>query len=316
MKQLLMDVTPRASRVALLEDGRMVEFQYEDNGRQSLVGNIYVGRVMNVHKGMQACFVDIGTEKNAYLPLPKQHSIQAYGHVLVQVEKDASKQKGALVTQKISFPGRFLVLLLGEHNIGISQKITDMQERERIFALVKEMLPKGYGLIVRTGAAGKTKEDFEEELQRLLPLAQQAVQKGQYEKAPSLVLEQGGLAVRAARDLFLGDVEQLVVNDAATYRLLLQQFAGWKEQICFYDGAVGLMESYFVESQIAKLLHKRVWLKSGGFLIIEQTEACVVIDVNTGKFTGKKNFSETVLKTNLEAAEEIALQLRLRNLRA
>ena len=314
MKRLLMDVTPKASRVALVEEGRLVEFQYEDREKKSLVGNIYVGRVMNVHKGMQACFVDIGTEKNAYLPLPKHHQVQAYGHVLVQVEKDASKQKGALVTQKISLSGPFLVLLLGEHNIGISQKITDTQERERIFAMAKALVPEGFGLIVRTGAAGKTEEDFAKELNRLLPLAQQILQKGQYEKAPSLVLDQGGLAMRAAKDLFLDDVESLVVNDKATYEQLQQSFPKRANEVELYDGAVGLMEAYFVESQIAKLLHKRVWLKSGGFLIIEQTEACVVIDVNTGKFTGKKNFQETVLKTNLEAAEEIALQLRLRNL--
>jgi ribonuclease, Rne/Rng family len=315
MKRVLVDSSMHHTRIALVENGELTEFIYEGKLNKSIVGNIYVGRVMSVHKGMQACFVDIGEEKNAYLLMENHCKFQPYSQMAVQVKKDASGLKGAVVTNKISFTGKFLVLIPDENgNIGISKKIVSEEERERIKIIAQEVLPRGYGIIIRTEGAGKSIDEFKAEIDRLYKISQEVMQSVQHSKAPSLVFSEADTIVKAARDLFGDDVDEIMLNDETEYRLIKEKTSNRAERVLFYDNEVPMFENYLVESQVEKIFNKKVWLKCGGFLIIEQTEACVVIDVNTGKYTGKKNFQETVLKTNLEAAVEIAKQLRLRNL--
>jgi len=315
MKRILVDSSLASTRIGLVEDGELTEFIYENEKEQSIVGNIYVGRVMSVHKGMQACFIDIGAEKNTYMQLEKGKIIQPNSYIAVQVQKDATGEKGAVVTDKLSLAGKFVVLIPEDKgSIGISKRIEDLGERERIKEILAAILPEGYGAIVRTEGMGKTFDDYQEEVKKLYSLSEKVIQKSMYEKALSIIYKEEDVVLKSARDLFGASVDEIVLNDKEQYEILQREVKDRPERVVFYDGAVQLFENYLVESQAQKVLHKKVWLKSGGFIIIEQTEACVVIDVNTGKYTGKKDFQETVFKTNMEAVKEIAKQLRLRNL--
>lgn len=329
MNRILIDSSVHHMRIAVVENGKLVELHWESKAHQSIVGNIYSGRVENVVKGMQAAFVDIGQEKNAYLYYgqerattdsnPKEgRKLKVGDTVLVQVTKDAVGEKGAVVTEELSFPGRFLVLLPEDtREIGISKKITDTEERNRIKEVLKGSLPEGYSAIVRTNGEKKSKEEYQKELDILLKNCQAIQQFGQYAKPPALLLQEKSPALRIARELYANEVDEIVVNDRSIYEELLQAGDFSQEdgvKLLHYQDNIPIFEAYFVESQAEKALEQRVWLKSGGFLMIQQTEACVVIDVNTGKFTGKKSVEKTILKTNLEAATEIAAQLRLRNL--
>lgn len=325
MKRILLDITPHQRRVAFVQDGQLIELLYGHKEQDSIVGNIYTARVENVLQGMKAAFLDIGEEKNAYYyygsndaALEKARKPVPGSEVLVQVEKPGTALKGPVVTTKLSFPGKFLVLIPGENGtVGISRKITDSAERARIHALVKRDLPANYGAVVRTDAVGKTEDDFQQEILRLLEVSENVLQSGKYRKAPSLLYRELDPVFKTVRDLWGGGVDEVVVNDAAAYEELrqMQQLYGLTgSKLIFYDKPVPLFGEYHIESQTEKAFLKKVWLKSGGFLVIEQTEACVVIDVNTGKYTGKKDLEATFLRTNLEAAAEIARQLRLRNL--
>ncbi|HIW47919.1 MAG TPA: Rne/Rng family ribonuclease [Firmicutes bacterium] len=315
MRHLLFDVAPHSIRAALVEDGELTEFQYEDRHHESLVGNIYVGRVQDMHRGISACFVDIGTGKNGYLPLPEGDKRPIGSTVVVQVLKDAAKEKGAVLTERLSIAGRFLVLLPGQGGqIAVSQKIIKPEERERIRTLLLPLLPEGDGVIVRTEGEGRQEEAFAAELKMLADWANAIGQGGKYQKPPALLYATGGLLLQAARDYLGRTVDDVMVNDQAAYEALQAAFPMERQKISYYESEVPLFDAYYIESQVEKLLQKKVWLKSGAFLVIEQTEACVVIDVNTGKFTGKKGFEKTVFQTNLEAAREVARQIRLRNL--
>ena len=315
MKRILVDSSLASTRIGFVEDGELTEFIYENEKEQSIVGNIYVGRVVSVHKGMQACFIDIGAEKNTYMQLEKGKTLQSNSYIAVQVQKDATGEKGAVVTDKLSLAGKFVVLIPEDNgNIGISKRIEDLGERERIKEMLGSLLPEGYGAIVRTEGMGKTFDDYQEEVEKLYGLSEKVMQKSMYEKALSLIYKEEDVVLKSARDLFGALVDEIVLNDKEQYEILKSEVKDRPERVVFYDGQVQLFENYLVESQAQKILNKKVWLKSGGFIIIEQTEACVVIDVNTGKYTGKKDFQETVFKTNMEAVKEIAKQLRLRNL--
>lgn len=329
MNRILLDTSVHQTRIALVEEGELVELIYENKKKESIVGNIYMGRVANVLPGMQAAFIDIGEEKNAYLyygqtgmikkELEKKNNRPKIGEeYLVQVEKAASGTKGAVVTTKLSFPGKFVVLLPFENEIGISKKIEDHEERARIKEIANELLPEDYGIIIRTEGKGKSKEDYELEVKHLLEISRAVLEKGKYSKAPAVVHKDLSAVMKASRELFSEKIDEFIVNEKEVYERLkesIKDYSGenWKK-IQFYQESIPIFEAYFIESQVEKVFRNKVWLKSGGFLMIEQTEACVVIDVNTGKYTGKKDLQTTIRKTNLEAAEEIAKQLRLRNL--
>lgn len=327
MKRVLMDISADLTRIALAENGELMELYYESKRDESLVGNLYAGRVANVMPNLQAAFVDIGTGKNGYYYYGSARAVsdteknparpKVGDTLLLQVEKDAVGSKGAVLTANFSFPGKFLVLLpkdAGE--IGISRKITNSEERNRIREIVKELLPEGCGAIVRTNGEGKTKEEFEKEI-ALLAAKAEKLKTGEFLKPPALLLQENHPVRRAARDFYAADVDEYVVNDKEAYEELLEtgDFNGENQPALKLHGEkLPLFESYFLESQSEKALEEHVWLKSGGFLVIEETEACVVIDVNTGKSAGRGDLQKTILKTNLEAAEEAAKQMRLRNL--
>ena len=322
-----MDISADLTRVALAENGELMELYYESKRDESLVGNIYAGRVANVMPNLQAAFVDFGAGKNGYYYYGNARAVSdaeknlakpKVGDTLIlQVEKDAVGSKGAVLSANFSFPGKFLVLLpqdAGE--IGVSRKITDSEERNRIREIVTELLPEGCGAIVRTNGAGKTEEEFEKEITVLAEKAEK-LKKGAFIKPPALLLQENHPVKRAARDFYAPDVDEYVVNDKASYEELLEtgDYNGENQPVLkLHQEKLPLFESYFLESQSEKALDEHVWLKSGGFLVIEETEACVVIDVNTGKAAGKGDLQKTILKTNLEAAEEAAKQMRLRNL--
>ena len=327
MKRVLMDISADLTRVALAEDGELKELYYESKRDESLVGNIYAGRVANVMPNLQAAFVDFGVGKNGYYYYGNARAVSdaeknlakpKVGDTLIlQVEKDAVSSKGAVLSANFSFPGKFLVLLphdAGE--IGVSRKITSSEERNRIREIVAELLPEGCGAIVRTNGEGKTKEEFEKEI-TLLSAKNEKLKTGAFIKPPALLLQENHPVQRAARDFYAADVDEFVVNDKSAYEELLEtgDYNGENQPILkWHTEKLPLFESYFLESQSEKALDEHVWLKSGGFLVIEETEACVVIDVNTGKAAGKGDLQKTILKTNLEAAEEAAKQMRLRNL--
>ncbi len=325
MKRVLMDVWEDFSRIALVENGEPLEIYYAGKREESLVGNVYAGRIENVIPTLQAAFVDIGTGKNAYLYYGKERAVsdeekkkpKGGSTVLVQVEKDAAGTKGAVLTENISFAGKFLVLLPEEAGeIRISRKITQDEERERIYRIIAEMLPSFCGVIVRTNGEGQGRQAYEKELQSLLEKWDK-VQKASYQKPPALIWQENTPVLQAARDFYSKDVDSFVVNDKAAYEMLLAtgDFNGEEQPVLeWYQEKTPLFSAFYVESKLEKALEQKVWLKSGGFLVIEETEACVVIDVNTGKMNGKGDLEKTIKKTNLEAAEEVAKQLRLRNL--
>lgn len=324
MNRILVDETSYGTRIGVVENGTLVELIYEKKNSLPIVGNVYAGKIMNVLPGMQACFVDIGREKNAFLYYgddkdnngnivkPKMGS-----DVIVQVEKAEMGAKGAVLTKRISFAGKFLVVIPGDDKIGISKKITDSAERKRIKDIIEQLLPENYGIIVRTEGKDKSYEIYEKEIKRLVEKSEGVLSKAEYAKAPSLLYTEINGVEKVLRDLYNENIDEIVVNSCIDYETLIklcEEKDISPKKIVMYESDVPMFENYYVASQAKAAFSKHVWLKSGGFIIIEQTEACVVIDVNTGKYTGKADLQKTILKTNLEAADEIARQLRLRNL--
>lgn len=324
MKRILIDSQDYGTRIGIVDDGLLMELVYERKNSMPIVGNVYIGRIVNVLPGMQAAFVDIGREKNAFWYYGGERDEEgnpikpkAGSEVLVQVEKAEVGKKGSVLTKKISFPGKFLVLIPNDRKIGISKKITDSEERQRIRNIVSELIPEGYGAIVRTDGEGRSYEIYKKEIDRLLEISEEIVKKADYIKAPALLYTDVNGVDKAVRDFFHDDIDEIVVNSSQDYGELLRLCSKLNidiGKIKYHSNGTPLFSSYYVESQARAAFNRQVWLKSGGFIIIEQTEACVVIDVNTGKYTGKADLQKTILKTNLEAAKEIAHQLRLRNL--
>ena len=324
MNRILVDETSYGTRIGVVENGTLVELIYEKKNSLPIVGNVYAGKIMNVLPGMQACFVDIGREKNAFLYYgddkdnngnivkPKMGS-----DVIVQVEKAEMGAKGAVLTKRISFAGKFLVVIPGDDKIGISKKITDSVERKRIKDIIEQLLPENYGIIVRTEGKDKSYEIYEKEIKRLVEKSEGVLSVAEFAKAPSLLYTEINGVEKVLRDLYNENIDEIVVNSCIDYETLIklcEEKDISPKKIVMYESDVPMFENYYVASQAKAAFSKHVWLKSGGFIIIEQTEACVVIDVNTGKYTGKADLQKTILKTNLEAADEIARQLRLRNL--
>jgi len=328
-------------RLAIIEDGRLVEIHIERIEDDKIVGNIYKGKVINVLPGIEAVFLDIGIERNVFLHLNNipdeqneekiknknnfsnpslvNNKIKAGQDIIVQVIKEAITPKGARVSTNLSLPGRYLVLMPNNTNIGISQRIEDEKERERLKKIIKSIKPKNVGLIVRTAGCGKEAEDFLTDFEFLIKLWNKIKRRAKRTKAPMLLHEDLTLTYRNIRDLFNEEVEEILINSKSEYKNILNflkalSLSELGHRVSLYDGEKPIFEEYGIEKEISKALHKKVWLRCGGYLVIDQAEALTVIDVNTGKFVGKKNMRETILKTNLQAAEEIGLQLRLRDI--
>jgi len=336
-KEILVDANRFQIRVAVVEDGVPVELYVEQGGNERLVGNIYLGKVQNVLPGMQAAFVDIGLEKNAFLyagdvffpgdsfdGLEKVRNSKKIGDllrpgqsILVQVAKDPVGTKGARVTTYITLAGRSLVLMPTVDYVGVSRRIDSEDERTRLRKILNEIKPQKMGVIVRTASTGKTKEMFEEDLDSLLKLYQDIEKRTKQVKAPALLHAEQSLLFRTVRDLLMKDVDRVFVNDAQAYEKLKEMAdlmaPKLKPRLLFKDSEA-LFDRCECEAKITTALSRKVWLKSGGYLIIDKAEALTVIDVNTGKFVGKDNLEKTITATNCEAAKEIAVQLRLRDI--
>jgi len=337
--EILVNVTPRESRAAFLENGVLQEVHIERANRRGITSNIYKGRVSRVLPGMQAAFIDVGLDRTAFLHVsdiarredvgvefeaPRTDDIRAAvsegGELLVQVLKDPLGTKGARLTTFITLPSRFLVYMPQGRGVGVSARIEDEAERARLRTLVESFMPaeRPGGYIIRTVAEGVAPEALSADmlfLQRLWELVGRA---GAVAPAGQLVHEDLPLHVRMLRDLLGQDVERVQVDAPAAYARMLE-FArtfmpGSESRIELYRGNRPILDLYGVEDEIQKALDRKVPLKSGGYLIIDQTEAMTTIDVNTGAFVGHRNLEDTIFRTNLEAAVAIARQLRLRNL--
>lgn len=318
-------------QMAVVEEGRVVELYVARSGDRSYVGNVYLGRVQNVLPGMEASFVDIGESRNGVLyagevgiagdegeEVPRIETVLKSGQpIMVQVTKDPMRSKGARLTALVSIAGRHLVLVPNAKSIGVSRRLPD-NERARLRDLVGTMRPKEHGLIVRTAAEGASKTDLERDLNALLETWDDIEERAKRADAPAMLYSEPELELRVIRDLFNRDVSRAVVDDSDLEQTLRSYIRSTTpdldHRLELYEGELPLFEEHRIEEQIRKSLDRRVWLPSGGHIVIDRTEAMTVIDVNTGKFVGKKTLEETVFHTNKEAAVEVARQLRLRDI--
>ena len=332
-EQILINVTPQETRVAVLEQGAVQELHVERTSNRGLVGNIYLGRVGRVLPGMQSAFIEIGLARAAFLHVAdiwaankngEQKPIERILHegqtLLVQVIKDPIGSKGARLSTQVSIAGRLLVYLPGEQHIGISQRIEDEAEREHLREKVHQLMPEGEtgGFIVRTVAETATDEELTADIGYLIALWKSIVETSRTAAPQTLLYQDLDLAQRALRDLATRDTERLIIDSRETHERMrtfadryMKASAGVLEH---YHGERPLFDLFAVEDEISRALERRVDLKSGGYVIFDQTEALTTVDVNTGAFVSGRSFDDTIFKTNLEAAQAIARQLRLRNL--
>ena len=350
--ELVINASREESRVAFLENGQVVELYIERKKDASLVGNIYKGRVIKILPGMQSAFVDIGLEKAAFLyvadimteiegycaafldneaegfdlytkpahaeTLSIEELIQEGQEIIVQVSKDPIGTKGARVTSYITIPGRYIVLMPNVEHVGISRRIENEDVRLSLKNIASEIKPKGFGLIMRTASEDASVEEIRHDLDFLLLLWESIKGKKDKVAPPYLLYSDLDLVVRSVRDFMRHDVERLVIDSQDEYERLKEfanaYFPRLLEKIELYKGSEPIFDAFGIELDISRALGRKVWLKSGGYIVIDQTEAMTVIDVNTGKFVGKESLEDTILKTNIEAVKEIAYQIRLRNL--
>src|SRR5687767_6384884 len=354
-REILINAAPRETRVAILEDDQLVELLVDRPDARRMVGDIYLGRIEAVLPGIQAAFVDIGTEKSAFLhasdviypdegesrddgdvddaaegedeaprrkrakDIPIQDAVKRGQDLIVQVSKEPISTKGPRVTAEVSLAGRFLVYMPFSSRVGVSRKIGDRAERQRLRKMVEEILPEDSGgVIVRTVSEDANQETFGRELQTLMNQWKRIKKKTHFVRAPALIHRETNLTRGLIRDLFSEKVEQVTVDSKQVYNEILEYLKGiapeLADRVKLYEDQIPLFDKANIEHEIRDLFKRRCDLPSGGYLIIEPTEALVSIDVNTGRYTGKKDPEKTILRTNLEAAREIARQLRLRDL--
>ncbi len=331
-KTMLMTEHAERLQIAVIEDRELVEHYVTRTGARSMVGNIYLGRVQNVLPGMEAAFVDVGRGRNAVLYAGEvsydedveqgdrriEQALKPGQSVIVQVTKDPLRGKGARLTAQISLPGRYLVYVPDGGASGISRRVSD-SERERLRKILKKVRPSEAGVIVRTAAEGASEEDLAGDLDRLKKTWEQVRRKARRGRAPKALYEEPDLEERVVRDVFSpAEFREIVTDSPEVYERVsayLRDVAPeLVDRLRLHEGSLPLFEEFHIAEQIHKALERKVWLPSGGYLIIDRTEAMTVIDVNTGKHVGKSNLEETVVGTNLEAAQEIARQLRLRDI--
>ena len=341
--ELLINVTPSETRVALIENGSLQEVHVEREARRGLVGNIYLGKIIRVLPGMQAAFVDINLGKAAFLhasdinsklilkddngnhdQVPDIRSLVHEGqYIVVQVVKDPIGTKGARLTTQLSIASRYLVYMPGLSHIGISQRIEEENERDRLKSLVENCQlddegQAGAGFIVRTAAEGAGEDEFNADIQFLARLWKKLKQRISESSVPSVIYQDLPLFTRAIRDLVKPQTEKIRIDSKESYSKVKEFSENFlidvSNRLEYYPGERPIFDLYSIDDEIQKALGRKVQLKSGGYLIIDQTEAMTTIDVNTGGFVGHRNLEETIFKTNLEAARTIGRQLRLRNL--
>jgi ribonuclease G len=356
--ELVINARPHETRVALVENGTVVELHLKRGSEQELLGNIYLGKVIRVLPGMQAAFVDIGIDKPAFLyvtdiyndlrqweqimlqesddednqetvaPLrmrfQRGSDINIEGllkegqDIMVQVSKEPMGTKGARLTSHITLPGRHLVYMPTVDHIGISRRIENEKERTRLKKIMKELSPPGEGFIVRTVGERAPKEKFKSEMEFLTKLWANIQKKRDTGSPPSILHKELTITLKAVRDLFTKEIDRLVIDSREEYQSVIEFIETFAPNLRYsvelYEGREPIFDAYGIEIEINRALEKKIWLKSGGYIVIESTEALTVIDVNTGSYVGKRNLEETIAKTNLEAVKEIAYQIRLRNI--
>ena len=356
--ELVINARPHETRVALVEDGIVVELHVKRGPKQELLGNIYLGKVLRVLPGMQAAFVDIGIGKSAFLyvtdvyddlhyweqimlqegyeensletttPLRVRLSnssdiniddlLQEGQDILVQVSKEPLGTKGARLTSHITLPGRHLVFMPTVDHIGISRRIEDEKERTRLKGIMQELRPPSTGFIVRTVSESAPKEKLKSEMEFLTRLWSNIKKRKETSSAPSLLHKELTITLRAVRDLFTKEIDRLVIDSMEEYQSIMEFieiFApNLRYSIELYEDRKPIFDTYGIEMEINRTLDKKIWLKSGGYIVIESTEALTSIDINTGGYVGKRSLEETIAKTNVEAVKEIAYQIRLRNI--
>jgi ribonuclease G len=351
--ELVINTTSHETRIALIENGTITELYIERSRVRGIVGNIYKGRVIRVLPGMQAAFVDIGLEKAAFLyvadvfeaiedyetfmegndkkngeqveegqPISPVHPIeellQEGQEILVQVSKEPIGTKGARITSHISLPGRHLVYMPTVDHVGVSRRIENESERERLKEIVERTKPNSGGFIVRTVSEGKSEDDLQADMQYLTKLWDEIVKRNETAHAPCLIHSDLDVTQKVVRDILTEDVDRIVVDSRPEHDKIVQFISTFMPKIKYsielYEEEEPIFDNFGLEVEISRALGRKVWLKSGGYIIIEQTEALTAVDVNTGRYVGKHNLEDTILKTNLEAVKEIAYQLRLRNI--
>ncbi len=330
-KQILVSAEPNELKVAVLEDGRLVEIYVERKGRRPLAGNIYKGKVENVLPGMEAAFVDIGLEKNGFLYVeevmvhedpdkrPKKitQMLRSGQEILVQIVKDPMGTKGARLTTQLSIPGRFLVYVPDGDGVGVSRRLPD-DERQRLRQICRELKVKKAGLIVRTAAEGVTKKELLNDIKFLEKMWQTVQGRDKSSKAPAMLYSEAEVSLKVIRDIFNDTFERVLVDSRKEYdkirSFIKKTSPKLAERVEMYQGSKPLMETYGVDEEIKNALLRRVDLPSGGYIVIEYTEALTIIDVNTGRYVGRTRLEDTIVKTNIEACKEVVRQLRLRDI--
>ena len=351
-KEIIINVEPSETRIGIKEDGELVEFMVERSGERVTVGDLYKARVTAVLPGMQAAFLDIGHDKSAFLhvsdmggeltdfedieerfdvesELPREQAGRGKGQaiekllskgdeVLAQVTKEPIGTKGSRVSTQISLPGRYLVLMPNDSLLGISRKIEDREERHRIKEIVAPLKPSDMGLIVRTAGVGMGTKQFAADIKFLTNLWKKVAKRTQKARTPSLIHKDIEIITRLVRDLFTEDVTRIVVDSKREHKEILSYLRSsapnLRSRVHLYKEDTPIFDAYEIEKETEKILSRIVALKKGGFISIDHTEALVAIDVNTGRYRGAKDQEETALRTNLQAAAEVARQLRLRDL--
>ena len=340
-KEMLINaVHPEQKRMAIVDDGKLIDFNIQMAIKDPITGNIYKGIVQKVERGLQAAFVHYGGRKDGFLPLrdvspdyfterkgngkgdnqgPSKSSLKVGQEVLVQVLREVGERKGALLTAYISLPGRYLVLLPNKESSGVSRKIEDEDDRKRLKALVEQIkVEEGVGFIVRTAGMSRTRQELARDYQHLSRLWKEIQKRAKTTPAPALIYQESDFGIRSLRDYFTSEIEEIVVDDVDTFRKMRAYCKAVAPRnlrmIKLYKEKEPLFDRYHLEDQIRVIYQDRVDLKSGGYLIINPTEAMITIDVNSGRGSNKRNVEETAFRTNIEAAEEIARQLRLRDL--
>lgn len=317
-KIIISAVNPEETRMGIVENGRLMEYVVERNNSAQLVGSIFLGRVCNVVRGIQAAFIDIGLDKNAFLYLGDKTGITEGQRVLVEITKDARGSKGPTATLDISLAGRYAALLPEANYTGISRKITDSAERSRLKKIADEVTNGAAGAVMRTNAAGIPEEVLRADLQQLMADWQIIQARAKLARSPQVLHRELDISVRIVRDYLNARIDEVVVDSPAVYgRLqeLLQNIAESRScKLLLHDKQTDIFSYYRLSDDIASISDRRIDLPSGGYLVIDYTEAMTVIDVNSGHFSGRENLAETVMQINREAADEIARQLRLRDI--
>ncbi len=337
-KEILVAVDQDDVRVAITEDDELAEFYIERPTSERVVGNVYLGKVENVLPGMEACFVDVGLDRNAFLYVDDAHPVRSDEEdglpanlksasinqlvrpgqpVMVQIVKEPIGSKGARVTRNVTLPGRYLVFMPAVNYVGVSRRITDDEERKRLKKLAHSIKETDAGLIVRTVAENRGEKEIREDYQFLKKQWQDIQKKSRSARAPALLYRDMGLSYRILRDTLDHTVDSMLVDDRDEYEKilgLLDIMAPSRKDVVKLYREEGLFERRGVSREIERALSHRVWLNCGGYIVVDRTEALTSIDVNTGRYVGSEDLQDTVFKTNLEAAEEIVRQLRIRDI--